>query len=110
MIIQADDHGRIHRNKRPHQQPQQDVAQRMTRPGCAIEHAVIILELALVLQSHYAQGGGHGAFAGCQDCADDQNAGPCPDPFAEDHFKVAQYLYNRRWQVAHGSSLSSSWV
>jgi len=50
VVQTADDRPRRH--KRLDQQPQQRVAQRPTRPGRAVEHAMIGLKLAFVTQAH----------------------------------------------------------
>ncbi len=97
-------------HKRAHQQAQQDTTEIAARPGVAVEHAVIILELRLVTQAHDPQRRRHGALSGCQNGTDEQDFGPFPHLFAEDQFKVPQDGYNGRWQVTHGSVLSGNWI
>jgi len=110
MVIQSQNNWLVGWNKRPNEQAQQDATERAARPLGAVEHAMIVLELRLLAQAHHAQRCSDRAFARRENCTDQQDTHPFPDRFAEGQFKVAQHVYNRIWQVAHGSSLPGSWV
>ncbi len=55
-----------------------------------VEHTMIVLKLGLVVQAQDAQSAGHGADAGGEDGANDENFGVVPDPFRKDGLKLSQ--------------------
>jgi hypothetical protein len=91
--------GSVAGNKDLHEQEQQQTTDGSTRPGCAVEHAMIVLELFLGLQSHDSQDRCDRSVSWCQDRSDEKDFGPLPHSLAEDSLKGAQHLYNLSRQI-----------
>ncbi len=74
-------------------------------PDRTVEHAMIVLELTIVAHACHSQHGGDRAFVRCQDVPHDQYVHPYLHPFTEQQFECPKDVYNRAWEVAHGSFL-----
>ena len=79
MLIEADNKWGVGREKGPYQETQQDAAEGAAGPGGAVEHAMIVLKLLVILQTKHAQGCGDSADAWREDSANDENFGIVPD-------------------------------
>jgi hypothetical protein len=65
-----------------HRQQQQPGGAKCVPYG-AVQHAMIVLKMALVTEAHGAQDGGHSALATCEDCPNQQRDGMLPDSFGK---------------------------
>jgi hypothetical protein len=88
MIVEAEDNRILRR-----QQPQQNTADHMTRPGRPIQHPMEILKLPLLAQAHHPQCRGDSPLPRCQDGANQHDLGPLPNTLAEYRLKVTQYFF-----------------
>src|SRR5512135_161544 len=104
-LVDAHHNGSILRYKELDQQAQEEATEGSAGPFSSVEHAVIVLELSFLMQTHHAQDGCHRSFSWSQDRSDQEHFGPLPDPLAKRFFKVAQHVYNPFRQMEHLSSL-----
>lgn len=73
---------------------QQDLTEGAARPLGSVQHAVIVLEMPAVAQSHDRQDRGHRPFAGRQDRTHNQKLGMKPD-------RRGKYWREQRQQGSH---------
>src|SRR5918997_3112860 len=100
-VIQAEDH-RTGLCEGVDQQAQQQPGRLASTPAGAVEHAMIVDEVTLAAEAGDTQDAGHGALAGCQDSADEQDLGMAPGPVAKERGKGYNDRGEAGGQVQHG--------
>lgn len=90
-------------DERGDQEPQEGSAGCEVRPGRAVEHAVVVLEMHLEAQAHDAQGAGDGAFAWGEDRASDEGLRVLPDAVGEQRGERAEKIspagHRQHWSI-----------
>ena len=97
-IVQADHHRRFFGQEGVEEQEQQPLRHGMGRPDSAIEQAMELAEIGILLLSENAQGGGNGTSARRQNdpCQQGQDVGPTW--LGEQTGKAGEPIHKMSWQ------------
>lgn len=100
-VVEAQQH-RAGRHEGVQQKPKQDPGSRPSALGGAVQYAVVVDDLPLLVELGETQNAGHRAAARCQDGPDQQHFSISTTPLLKERCKTKHHCGKTGWQVQHG--------